>query len=140
MVQINRGVITSAPLFAILFDKIVPVIEAKFSHDTVSDVTYIEDGENIQPPHDFRFPNEAPNLPAYEDLSHPAVLPLKIYSIRKRLAITKLTFNLICFSLEVNPCGVLGVGKFSCTARLSDSLGIGSREMMVECLHQRHST
>ncbi len=122
----QRTFVLPVHFIAILFDKVVPVIEARFSHDTLSDVTYIEDGENIQPPHDFQFPSESPNPPACEDLSHPAIPPLKIHSIRKRLGITKLTFQLI-FSLEVNPYGLLGEGRFSCTAGLSDSLGIENR-------------
>ncbi len=55
----------------ILFDKIVPVIEARLSHDSLSDVTYTADGANIRPPSNFRLPNP----PAYEDLSHPALPP-----------------------------------------------------------------
>ncbi len=59
----------------IVFDKIVPVIEARLSHDTLLDVTYTEDGTNIRPPSDFRLPNELPNPPAYDDLSEPALPP-----------------------------------------------------------------
>ncbi len=78
---------------------------------TLSDVTYIEDGENIQPSHDFQLPSESPNPPAYEILSHPAFPPLKMHSIRKLLGITKLKFKLMC-SLEANPNGILDEGMF----------------------------